>query len=183
MDVREDLLQVLKRDGPHGLEDVIRSCSSYVAAVVAAQIRGFGTEADVEELVSDVFVALWQWRDRLQTDNLRGWLSVTARNKARDWLRKQKIITTEPEDWLVVSEADVERLAEIRERNEILRRALKQLDAETRELFLRHYFYGQSTADMAEELRLKCSTIKNRLARGRKKLKDILKEGGYDLED
>ena len=165
------------------MEQAIRTYSSSVAAVIACQLGSFGTQSDVEELTADVFFALWQWRNRLKTDNLRSWLVTTARNKARDWLRKRKYTTTELEDWLTLPDDQAQRLLETKERNILLRQALDSLDVETRELFLRHYFYGQSTADLAEELHINRSTIKNRLARGRKKLQDTLKEGGYDLED
>ena len=179
----EILLQGLRAGKIDSLEQAIRTYSPYVAAVVSYQLGEFRNQADVEELVSDVFFTLWQWRERLETENLRGWLSITARNKARDYLRKRKLQTTELEDWLVLPDEQVERLLETQERNAIVRQALDALDAETRELFLRHYFYGQSTADMAAELDKNRSTIKNHLARGRKKLKVILKTGGYDLED
>ena len=183
MEETTKLLDELRAGKPAALEQAIRTYSPCVAAVIACQLGSFGTQADVEELTSDVFFALWQWRNRLKTDNLRGWLSVTARNKARDWLRKQKLVTTELEDWLVLPDDQLQRLLEEQERNAIVRKALDSLDGETRELFLRHYFYGQSTADLAEELEMNRSTIKNRLARGRKKLKEILTEGGYNVED
>lgn len=183
MEETTKLLDELRADKPAALEQAIRTYSPCVAAVIACQLGSFGTQADVEELTSDVFFALWQWRNRLKTDNLRGWLMITARNKARDWLRKQKLVTTELEDWLCLPDDQAQRLLETKERNELLGRALDNLDEETRMLILRHYFYGQSTADMAVELDMNRSTIKNRLARGRKKLKDILKEGGCDLED
>lgn len=179
----DDLLKRLRAGEVDALEQIIRSNSPYVAAVITYQLGTFGSRADVEELTSDVFLALWQWRGRLETNHLRGWLSVTARNKARDHLRKCKIQTTELEDWLTVTSDGADRLLEAKERNMLLKQALDRLDAETKELFLRHYFYGQSTADMAEELKMNRSTIKNRLARGRKKLKSVLEEGGYDLED
>ena len=179
----EDLLRSLRAGEADGLEQAIRTYSPCVAAVVSCHLGEFGNQADVEELVSAVFFTLWQWRDRLETENLRGWLSITARNKARDHLRKRKLQTTELEDWLTVADDCAERLLATKERNAILRQALNELDAETRELFLRHYFYGQTTAAMAEELGLNRSTIKNRLARGRKKLKTILEQGGYSVED
>ena len=183
MEETKELLVELRNGKPGALEQAIRFYSPCVSAVIAYQLGRFGTQADVEELTSDVFLALWQWRSRLETDHLRGWLVKTARNKARDWLRRKKFETTELEDWLVLPQCQTQRLLETEERNELLHRALDNLDGQTRELFLRHYYYGQSTADMAKELNLNRSTIKNRLARGRKKLKDILKEGGYDLED
>lgn len=183
MEETKDLLVELRSGKQEALEQAIHVYSPYVSAVIAYQLGPFGTRADVEELTSDVFFTLWKWRSGLKTDHLRGWLGKTARNKARDWLRKKKIVTTELEDWLVLPQGQAQRLLEAEERNALLRQALQNLDEQTRELFLRHYFYGQSTADMAEELDMNRSTIKNRLARGRMKLKDTLIEGGYDLED
>lgn len=183
MEETKELVKGLRSEDPAALEQAIRNYSPGVAAVIACQLGSLGTQSDVEELTADVFVALWQWRGRLKTDNLRSWLGTTARNKARDWLRRQKLVTTELEDRLVLPDDQAQRLLETKERNAILRQALDSLDGETRELFLRHYFYGQSTADIAEELKINRSTVKNRLARGRKKLKEHLKEGGYDVED
>ena len=183
MEGTKNLKKGLRGGDPAALEQAIRTYSPSVAAVIACQLGGFGTQSDVEELTADVFFALWQWRERLKTDNLRSWLVATARNKARDWLRKQKLTTTELEDWLILPDDQAQHLLETKERNTMLRQALDSLDGETRELFLRHYFYGQSTADMAVELDMNRSTIKNRLARGRKKLKEILTEGGYNVED
>jgi len=183
MEGTKNLQKGLRGGDPAALEQAIRTYSPSVAAVIACQLGGLGTQSDVEELTADVFFALWQWRERLKTDNLRSWLIATARNKARDWLRKQKLTTTELEDWLILPDDQAQRLLETKERNVLLRQALDSLDGETRELFLRHYFYGQSTADLAVELDMNRSTIKNRLARGRKKLKEILTEGGYNVED
>lgn len=182
MERTEDLLRELKTDGLSALEKIIRIWSPYVAAVVRRQLGSYGSQSDVEELTADVFFALWRWRTRLNTDHLQGWLTATAKNKARDWLRKQRLETVELEDWLVLPDDQADRLLEADERKTLLHRALNELDDKTRDLFLRHYFQGQSTADMAEELGINRSTIKNRLARGRKKLKEILKEGGYDVE-
>ena len=52
-----------------------------------------------------------------------------------------------------------------------------------REIFLRHYYYGQTVAAIGLEMQMNVSTVKSRLSRGRKKLKAILLEGGYCHED
>ena len=48
---------------------------------------------EIEEAESDVFVNIWQHRDRIRTDNgcsLKSYLYAVARNVARDRLRAAK---------------------------------------------------------------------------------------------
>jgi RNA polymerase sigma-70 factor (ECF subfamily) len=42
------------------------------------------------------------------------------------------------------------------------------------EIFLRHYYYCQSVAVIAEKMKMNPSTIKTRLKRGREKLRQYL---------
>ena len=61
-------------------------------------------------------------------------------------------------------------------------RALNRLRA-SRELFVRHYYYGQTVARAAEEMGLNPSTAKTRLRRGREKLKEHLRKAGFCVEE
>ena len=65
----------------------------------------------------------------------------------------------------------------------MLSRVLVSLDRADRELFVRHYYYGQTVAKAAEEMGLNLSTAKTRLRRGRVRLKDYLREVGYELAE
>ena len=65
---------------------------------------------------------------------------------------------------------------------ELVRAAVEAMPLEDREIFLRHYYYFQPLARIAEELSMNLSTVKTRLRRGREKLKDELKRRGYDVE-
>lgn len=182
MTEEQDLLQRLQNGEVPALEQAIRQYSAYVATVIQHQLGRFASKADTEELCADVFFALWQWRGRLETEHLRGWLGSTARNRARDFLRKQRLDTTEAEDWLTVSDDTAARLLEAQERNAILKEALDALEPDTREMFIRYYYYNETTAEIASTLETSRTLVKNRLARGRQKLKEILIQGGYDFE-
>ena len=74
-------------------------------------------------------------------------------------------------------------LLEEREQAELVRRALGELERPDRELFVRHYYYGQTVARAAEEMGLNPSTAKTRLRRGREHLKDYLREVGYEFAE
>ncbi len=65
----------------------------------------------------------------------------------------------------------------------MLSRALDSLDRADRELFVRHYYYGQTVARAAEEMGLNLSTAKTRLRRGRERLKEYLQEVGYEFAE
>lgn len=86
------------------------------------------------------------------------------------------------DDIIIVSKENLEHDMEIREQAKMLGQAILSLQHPDREIFLRHYYYYQSLAQIAEELEMNISTIKTKLRRGRQKLKSILFEGGYDVE-
>ena len=66
---------------------------------------------------------------------------------------------------------------------ELVRAALETLERSDRELFVRHYYYGQTVARAAEEMGLNLSTAKTRLRRGRARLKEYLREVGYEFAE
>ena len=74
-------------------------------------------------------------------------------------------------------------LLEEREQAELVRRALGELERPDRELFVRHYYYGQTVARAAEEMGMNLSTAKSRLRRGWERLKEALRKAGYDVEE
>ena len=59
---------------------------------------------------------------------------------------------------------------------------LAQLSEQDRELLLRIYFYRQSVREIAGEMHMKESTVKTRMYRSRKKLRQLFTERGYGYE-
>ena len=179
----EALLLRLRADETAALEEIIAAYSPYVFSVLSRRLGFFQTPEDLEELASDVFFSLWRHRRRLRSAHLRGWLSRVAENAAKDFLRRQRLNAVSAEDCLTLSDSAAEALADTALRQQILRQALERLDPESREIF-RQYYYRDCTVDqIAGTMNLNPSTVKSRLRRGRQKLKDILTEGGFTLED
>ena len=97
--------------------------------MIGNQLGSFAAGEDIEELASDVFVALWQAGRTLQTEHLRGWLGRVARNQAISFLRKQRLQLVPDEDYLLVDERDAQKLLEAQERSDLLRNFEKLSEA------------------------------------------------------
>jgi RNA polymerase sigma-70 factor (ECF subfamily) len=176
----KQLLKQLKKGDQSALEIIMHNYTGYVSAVTANQLGAFVSEETVEELASDVFFALWKNRRAIKACRLRGWLASAARNKARSYLRAFKVPCDElEEDSIIIDDGSVFVSLERNEQRRAVENALKNIGADSREIMVRHYYYNQTTACIAEEMNLNRETVKSRLKRGREKLKTLLEQGGY----
>lgn len=181
------LIHDLKKRRRGALDAAIQQYSGYVASV-AGRILGKARREDVEEIVSDVFVALWRTAEQLEESqaSLKGYLATIARHTTVDRLRQRHPETTVLEEEMLFAEAtdEPETVTIRKEQSAMLRRLLMEMPAEDREIFVRFYYYQQTTKEIAAILVKNESTVKARLARGRKKLREQLtRQEGNDHAD
>lgn len=171
----QKLLEALRTQEPWGLEAAINRYAPYVAGVIKRVLGNLGTQEDLEELSSDVFVALWRQAPSLREDtSLKLWLGVVARNRALKHLRALRLELPLEDAFLPGPEPT--RFWERQEETQLVRQALLRLSPTDRDIFLRHYYWRQTVARIAEELGMNPSTVKSRLKRGREKLRNTLKK-------
>lgn len=172
------LIRRLQKHSRGALETVIGQYTAYVGAVIWRTLGMDASQEDAEEIASDVFLALWAHVDELDAaQGLRPWLGTVTRNKAVDRLRQSKPTLSLPEDAAEPSPGP----EELTERADGARRLWLAVDAlgePDRTLFLRHYYEGDQLSAVAHDLGMNLSTAKTKLFRGRKKLKELLTEGG-----
>ncbi len=161
----------------------IERYAPYVNTIVFNIIGNTMSIGDVEEVSSDVFFVLWKNAEKIRPGKVKAYLSAIARNMAKDRLRKVGKDLPLEEDVLESSATDMEHNAEVREQARLLNQAMLKMGHPDREIFLRHYYYGQPLSQIAEEMEINLSTVKTRLRRGRSKLKDELRKGGFCDED
>ncbi len=178
------LVKRLRAGDDTALHEIIFKYNRYVGTVIANQLRDFGNILVIEELSADVFFELWQNREKLTTSHLKGWLGTVSRNKAKNYIRSQKLLTEslderfddELDDFIDLSD-DFLNLEKEEQANE-LRLALRKLRRQERETVVRYYYYNQTVAKISEETGTNIETVKSRLRRGRDSLKKILEKGG-----
>ena len=165
------ILRRLKRGDAAALEAAVRQYSGYVSAVIGNQLGPCAAAEDIEELASDVFVALWRASQSLRTEHLRGWLGKVARNQAISFLRRQHLQLVRDEDCILVDERDAQKLLEAKERSAFLSAALAALMPEDREIFLRRYYLLEPSKEIAARLNMQERAVNTRLSRGRARLR------------
>ena len=162
------------------LEELMDRDMGFACGLAGSVLRG--RPRDAEEVVSDAFLALWEHAGQVEPGKLRPWLGRVVRNKALNRLRALGGELPLEEDWLALEpdrRPGPAEAVEQAERAELIRALLNGLPPQDRAIFLRHYYYGQTAADIGAALAMPPSTVKVRLHRGRKKLKELLMERGY----
>ena len=160
------------------LNQVMEAYTPYLSAVVWHTMGPAATAEDVEEVVSDAFLALWSHREDLRSGGLKSWLAAVARNRAVDRLRAAPPVPL-PLDGL--EEAGGANPAEDLERRlfaNALRKAVEALPPPDNYLVLRYYYEEEKLKDIARDLGLSVPAAKSRLLRARRRLKEVLVKGG-----
>ena len=174
------LVKAMRRGELSALEELVNRYTPYVSSVISRILRG--RQADVEELTADVFLAAWDNREKLQPGKVKGYLGAIARNRTFNLLRADHENLPLEDDVLLLETDGPDKELDRRETARIVNKALAQLDKPQRELFVRHYYYGQTVQEAALAMGLNLSTAKTWLRRGRETLKTYLRKEGYGNE-
>ena len=176
-------LKELQRGSQQALAWFIDKYTPYVSTIIYNIIGGDMSTADIEEVASDVFFALWNNAGKVRSSSVKAYLGSIARNMAKNKTRERGNALPLDEDILIVDQRTPETRYEQKELNMRVRQAVLLMEYPDREIFLRFYYYGQSVKDIAAQMEMNASTVRSRLARGREKLKaeltaDLNTEGG-----
>ena len=145
-----------------------------------------GDPHDAEECLNDTWYALWNAIPPQRPENLAAYTVKITRNLAMKRLTSQNAQKRQaimlPYDELrecLPDSASPEELLEGRELAEILNGFLGKLDRNSRDLFLRRYWFFDSVKEIAQGFGMSETRVTTKLYRIRKKLKDCLaKEAG-----
>ena len=131
------LIKKLNRHSRNALDRAVSYYTPYVSAVILRTLAGRACREDMEELCADVFVTLWTHADTLDLEQgIRFWLAAVARNKAVDWLRRQRPSELIPED-IPDPSPGPDELAQRRDQSARLWAAVEALGEPDRTLFIR----------------------------------------------
>ena len=178
------ILHRLRQGDESVLPELIRQYSGYVYAIASNILSHAMSEEDIEEVVADTFTSVWENRQNIESEMLKAYLAAVVRNKAKSALRRCRAEEPLEDDLIQISIPNQpEQKILMSELRELAHDAVDSLGEPDREIFQRYYFLYQKTEDIAESLGLKDATVRTKLARGRKRLKEYLTERGFSCED
>ena len=135
-------------------------------------------EALAEDLLSDVFLDVWRQAASFEArSSVSTWLLAIARYKALSARRRrpdaeldETIVSTltDPAD-------DPEVVLQKKDHGELVRRAIKCLSPQHREIIDLVYYHERSVDEAAEILSVPPATVKTRMFYARKKLAELIK--------
>ena len=140
-----------------------------------------GNPEDAKDLTQVIFTKAYRAFGGFRGEaSVRTWLYTIARNTIRDFFRRKKP-TTSLEAHVETHGEPASPHVELPARTVRLQRALAALPEEFREVVMMFYFEGLSLAEIAEALSLPVGTVKSRLNRARRKLRDLILEMEHEL--
>ncbi|GAA3400064.1 sigma-70 family RNA polymerase sigma factor [Paenibacillus hodogayensis] len=180
MDTEEAELELVKRLRKHeaaALESVMDLHADAVYGLVSRILRSVWLKEDIEECVSDVFMACWNKIGDYDPGRgtLRTWLLLIAKFKALDYRRKMSGKTefdAFPDD--SPGAELTERTVLAKEEREEMMRIVNAFSPLDRVIFYKRYFYYESFQTIANSVGLTPKAVECRLSRARKLLKQRL---------
>ena len=154
-------------------EAFTKAINEMVQTLYRVSCSQLSIEADREDAVQETLRRAWEKRASLKNDHhLQTWVIRILINVCHDIQReRQRLIPTEK-----ISEPAIHAPTDTVD----LRNCLFQLDERERIPIMLHYIEGYEVREIAAILRIPQGTVKSRLDRGRRQLKDICREEVFE---
>ena len=173
----------LKKYDEKALEAIMDKYTPLVSTIIYNISSGMLCTADIEETVADVFITLWKNADKVDCDKLKGYICCIAKSKAKNKIRDlSKAETVDISDVIIIDDFRLDKHIESKDTSKLLIEAVNNLGEPDNEIVLRHYYYYQSSTQIAESMGLNNNTVKSRLRRAKEKLKELLLKRGVKYE-
>ncbi len=174
-----ELIRSILLGDDSAFSDLVNKYQKSVHALAWRKVEDFQV---AEEIAQDAFLQAYKKLATLKNPNqFAGWLYVITNNLCLDWHRRKKpaMQSLDATDTTILEKTDYERyLVEQREkasaehRRELVRKLLEKLPESERTVVTLHYLGEMTSEAIGRFLGVSVNTIKSRLRRARKRLKE-----------
>ena len=175
------LLERITKGDEDALSDLYDIYSRLVYSLILKIVKN---REEAEDLMQSLFIKIWHkasFFDKTK-GNVYSWITAMARNSAIDRIRSKHYRNTknnidELDEYMTSgSNEEITGLdyAIIKERSEIVSKALKIIPEEQSLVIELAYFQGLTQSEMAEELNIPLGTVKTRMRQALIKMEKIL---------
>jgi len=180
----EIILMLLWEREERGIQELADKYGAYCTAVAANILK---TPEDREECVNDTYLRAWNSIPPARPGNLRMYLARITRNLAYDRCKAAAAQKRSDEMTLVLDELaecvispnTPEATLSHKELGQAINRFVKALPHREGNVFVRRYFFAESTCSIAQRYAMTPGNVKVILSRTRKKLREYLIKEDY----
>lgn len=173
-----DVNKGIRLRDPAVYEYLMEEYSRLLWVIAAGILSGTGNREDVEDIISDVFLALWEEPGRFdpQRGSIKTWLCVKTRSCAIDFLRKscrQDLPLAEIDSPEVGEDAVLEEIVSKQNMDRILE-LIRLQDQPDREILILRLVYEIKPSLIAAKLKLPAAEVYSRIRAGKRRLRKEL---------
>ena len=139
-------------------DDILRLALSYTKRI-----------NDAEDIMQNVFVKLYKNMNKNEEEKVKKWCIKVTINECKDFFKSFWIKNIFVKDEILSNMCKDEEIVNLKDE-------LFNLPTKYRVVIYLYYYEGYKVNEIADILKENISTIQTRLTRGKKKLKDFLKE-------
>lgn len=156
----------------------------HLSKMIAVGYRMLGNQADADEVAQEVFLRVWKQAPKWQPGKAKfeTWMHRVAINLCYDRLRKKREITGEEHLPELADEAATPAEAlQSKELGERINEALQRLPARQRQAVVLCHHQELTNIEAADAMEISVDALESLLARGRRKLKELLRSEMDDV--
>ena len=181
----EQITELLFSRDESGIAALRESYGRLLKSVAYGILR---SEQDAEECENETLLRAWNSIPPARPQRLAAYLCRIARRLALDRYdynnaakRSGAALPIDELAECVGGSSGAEDLLTENELTRLLNEFLRAQDYNTRVIFMRRYWFGDSTKDIAKRLHASESMVKSRISRTLKRLREHLRKEGYDI--
>jgi len=173
------LLKLIKNNPEQGLEVLMNKYTGLIYSIVINKLSSLYHQEDIEECVSTVYYEFYKELDSIDLNKgtIKAFLAVIAKRRAIDLYRSfkstsYKVVSIDDNNMCINDLQSPQNIDT--ETKSLLISSIKSLGEPDNEIFIRKYYFGESTKNISKVLGIKVNTIDKRVSRGLLKLKKLI---------
>ena len=184
MEVKNRKIYNYMNDNILKIEDIMNDYTNYIYTIIRNSFINLPDE-DVEEIVLDVFLTIWNNQNKLDINKkLSSYIVGITRNlikkKYRDYITNDNIEDYEEQ---LVDLTNIELTFSKKDKQKVILNELEKMKKDDKEIFIQYYYEERNIKEISKIFNISESKVKSKLFRIRKKLKKVLNGRGYGTNE